>query len=103
MESIYAALILYEGKKEISEDGISAILAAVGITPDVDQVKSLVKNVNNLNLSEILKNTIVIPPHPVVTETKGESKKKVKKENKQKDNEEKKEIAGLRALFGDDK
>ncbi len=101
MEYVYAALLLHEAKKEITEENIKKILEAAGIVPDEAKVKSLVESLKNINIDEVLKSATLQPVQVVQTQIPQETKKE---EEKKKEEEEKKReeeaVAGLSALFG---
>jgi len=102
MEYVYAALLLYEAKKEITEESIRKILEAAGIVPDEAKIKSLVESLKNINIEEVLKSTTLIS-QPQVIPQQQEIKKEKGEEEKKKEEEKKREeeaVAGLSALFG---
>ena len=92
MEEVYAALLLHEAKKEITEDNIKKVLTAAETQVDENKVKALVAALKNVNIDEAIKQTAVLP----AAETKEEKKEEEKKEEKK----EEEAVAGLSALFG---
>ena len=54
MEYVYAALLLHSSGKEVSEEGIGAILNAVGITPDEVRIKALVSALEGVDIEAVL-------------------------------------------------
>jgi len=107
MEYIYAAMLLHSAKKPITEENLTKIVKAAGITVNEAKVKALVAALSEVKIDEALKAVPVLPVAPAATPASvptapaaGEEKKK---EEKKKVAEEKKEaeaIEGLGALFG---
>ena len=97
MEYIYSALILNSVGKPITEDGITEILKAAGVTPDPARVKSLVASLEGVNIEEAIKSSMVAAQPVAQTEPQ---KKEEKKEEKKEDKSEEEAVAGLGALFG---
>jgi large subunit ribosomal protein L12 len=101
MEYIYSALILNSVGKPITEEGITEILKAAGVTPDPARVKSLVSSLEGVNIEEAIKSSMVAaqPAAPAEPQKK-EEKKEDKKEEKKEEKSEEEAVAGLGALFG---
>ena len=99
MEYMYAAMLLHSAKKPITEEAVTAILAAAGVAADGVRVKALVAALAEVNIDEALKAPVFAAaaapaaPAEVKEEKKAAAKPKV---------EEKKEedLQGLGALFG---
>jgi large subunit ribosomal protein L12 len=120
MEYIYAALLLHDSGKEVTEDKIKAIIEAAGVKVDKGRVKALVTALNDVNIDEAISQAQVQPAYatiPTATETAttveaGETtapqpaeveKKKEEEEKKKKEEEEEAEetgMEGLASLFG---
>ena len=101
MEYIYSALILNSVGKPITEDGITQILKAAGVTPDPARVKSLVASLEGVNIEEAIKSSMVAAqPVAQAEPQKKEEKKDEKKEEKKDEKSEEEAVAGLGALFG---
>jgi large subunit ribosomal protein L12 len=103
MEYVYGALLLNAAKKPIDEKGISGVLTAAGVPPDVPRVKALLASLEGVNLAELLTKaeTFSAPAAAPAAEPKGgkaEKKEEEKKEEKGVSEEEAAE--GLSALFG---
>lgn len=100
MENIYAALLLHRLKKPITEDALTAVVKAAGVSPDQIRIKALVAALSEVNIDEALKAAAFAPvaaPTPAPTaEALKEKPAEAPKE------EEKKEEAleGLASLFG---
>ncbi|MBN1762564.1 MAG: 50S ribosomal protein P1 [Methanomicrobia archaeon] len=54
MEYIYAALLLHNSDKEITEDGITAILEAAGVKADKGRVKALISALSGVDIEEAM-------------------------------------------------
>ncbi len=94
MEYIYSALILNAVGKPVTEEGVSEILKAAGVTPDPAKVKSLITSLEGVNIEEAIKSSMVAVQPVAQAETSS------KKEEKKEDKSEEEAVAGLGALFG---
>jgi large subunit ribosomal protein L12 len=115
MEYIYAALLLHNSGKEVTEEGITALMGAAGIKVDKGRVKALISALSGVNIDEAIAQAQpvyapaamappVMPAEVPVPEAK-EAEKKEKKEKKGKEGEEEEKaektgMQGLAALFG---
>lgn len=101
MEYVYAALLLHSSGKEVSEEGISAILNAVDITPDEVRIKALVTALEGVDIESVLAKapTSAAVAAPVAA---AEAAPVAKAEEVEEEEEEAEEsgIEGLGALFG---
>ena len=105
MEYIYAAMLLHKAGKEITEENLTNVLTAAGITVDAVRAKALVASLSEVNIDEAIKSapTMMAPPAaqqtaaPVAEKPKEEEKKKKAEEEKAK---EEAALEGLGALFG---
>ncbi|RLG52455.1 MAG: 50S ribosomal protein P1 [Thermoproteota archaeon] len=104
MEYLYAALLLYEAKKDINEENLKKVLEAAGVTPEEAWIKRLVNDLREINIEEVLKAPIAAPaaaqaaaPAPAPAE---EEKPKEEEEKKKEEEKEEEALAGLSALFG---
>ena len=108
LEYIHAALLLYEAKKDITEDAISKVVKAAGLEADKAMTKATVENLKDVNIEEILSSAVAAPvaPAPAATPSGGEAGGEKKGEKKEKESEADKEkkaeeaAAGLSSLFG---
>ncbi len=105
MEYVYGALLLNAAGKPIDEKGLTSVLSAAGVTPDVAQVKALIASLDGVNLADVLAKSEMIAAAPAAAPApaaekgaKGEKKEEEKKEEKGVSEEEAAE--GLSALFG---
>ena len=104
MENVYAAMLLHKAGKEITEENVTNVLAAAGISVDAVQVKALVASLSEVNIDEAIKTAptmMAAAPAPaaqaVEEKPKEEDKKKKAEEEKAKEDAA---LEGLGALFG---
>ncbi len=103
LEYIYAALLLHEAKKEISEKEVSGIVKAAGIDANEAMVKATVENLKGVNIDEVLASAMAAPVAVAAAPVAGAAPAGEKKEEKKAEDEEKKKeeaAAGLSSLFG---
>jgi large subunit ribosomal protein L12 len=112
MEYIYAALLLHNADKEITEDGVTAVMAAAGLTPDQGRVKALISALSGVDIEEAMAQAqpayapaaVAAAPAPAAAAAAPAAAKEEKKaEEKTEEEEEEAEEAGmegLSALFG---
>jgi large subunit ribosomal protein L12 len=115
MEYIYSALLLHNAGKEITEDGITAVMEAAGIEVDKGRVKALISALSDVNIDEaVAQAQPAFAPAamaaPTVTSAEAaaavpeaeEAEKKEKKEKEEEEEEKAEEtgMEGLSALFG---
>jgi large subunit ribosomal protein L12 len=99
MEYMYAAMLLYSAKKPITEEAVTAIINAAGITVDGVRVKALCAALAEVNIEEALKAPVfaAAPTTAPVAEVKKEEAKPAEKPKEEKKEED---LQGLGALFG---
>jgi large subunit ribosomal protein L12 len=123
MEYIYAALLLHNTNKEITEDGIVRVMAAAGVDVDKARVKALVSALDGVNIEDAISqvqpasvytsmpSAVSVPtaavPQTQVPQVQVEEEEKEKEEKEKKEKEEKEEekaeetgMEGLASLFG---
>lgn len=113
MEYIYAALLLHNSGKEVTEDGVKAVMDAAGIKADKGRVKALISALSDVNIDEAMEQqaqpvyapAAVAPPTAMPAEAaEPEAAEAEKKEKKKKEGEEEKAeetgMGGLSSLFG---
>ncbi|RCV63149.1 large subunit ribosomal protein L12 [Methanophagales archaeon] len=114
MEYIYAALLLHNSGKEVTEDGMTAVMKAAGVEAEVGRVKALISALNDVDIDEAMAQAQpayapaapAMPAQaPAAAPETGEAEKKGKKEKTEKtaEEEEKAEetgMEGLSSLFG---
>ena len=101
MEYIYSAMLLHKAGKQISEDAVTAVLKAAGVSIDATRVKALVAALANVNIEEAIKKAAATAPVAVVAAPAAHAHE-AKKEEKKDDGKKAEEAAaaGLGALFG---
>lgn len=104
MEYIYSAMVLYSAGKDITEDGISAILTAAGVEPDAAKIKALVASLDGVDIGAAIANAAIAAPAaaapaaaaaPVAAEAPAKEP-----EPEEEAVSEEEAAAGLSALFG---
>jgi large subunit ribosomal protein L12 len=108
MESVYAAMLLHKAGKEITEETLTNVLTAAGITVDPIKVKALVASLSEVNIDEAIKaapTMMAAAPAaaPAAAAPTAEAKPKEEEKKKKAEEEKQKEEAaleGLGALFG---
>ena len=113
MEYIYAALLLHDSGKEVTEDGMTAIMKAAGVEAEIGRVKALISALNDVDIDEAMAQAqpAYAPAAPAVpaqapaaapAPEAGEAEKKEKKGKTAEEEEKAKEtgMEGLSSLFG---
>jgi len=115
MEYIYAALLLHNSGKEVTEDGMTAIMKAAGVEAEVGRVKALISALNDVDIDEAMAQAQpayapaaaapAVPaqaPAAAPAPEAGEAEKKEKKEKTAEEEEKAEEtgMEGLSSLFG---
>ena len=105
MENVYAAMLLHKAGKEISEENVTNVLTAAGITADVVQVKALVASLSEVDIDEAIKAApTMMAAAPAATAAPATEEKPEVEDKKKKAEEEKAKedaaLEGLGALFG---
>ncbi len=102
MEYVYAAMILHEAKKEITEANLNSVLKAAGIAVDEARIKALVSSLEGVDIEEAISSASmpvaqapVAAPAAASDHKAGDSKKEEKKEEA-----DESALEGLGALFG---
>jgi large subunit ribosomal protein L12 len=110
MEYIYAALILHNAEKDVTEQGITSILDAAGVDVDESRVKALVAALDGVDIESAIAQAAVAPVAATAAPAGGaadaapaaEAAPAVEEaaEEEKKEEEEEAGMAGLGALFG---
>jgi large subunit ribosomal protein L12 len=114
MEYIYAALLLHNSDKEITEDGITAIMEAAGVKADKGKVKALISALSDVDIDDAMAQAqpayapaAMAPaaapaqaPAPAPETAETEKKEKEEKTEEEEEAAEEKGMEGLSALFG---
>ncbi|MCW4006059.1 MAG: 50S ribosomal protein P1 [Candidatus Bathyarchaeota archaeon] len=105
MENIYAAMLLHKAGKEITEDSVTSVLTAAGVTVDAVQVKALVASLSEVNIDEAIKAAPTMmaasaAPAAAPAEDKPAAPKEEPKKAEDDKAKEEEALEGLGALFG---
>jgi large subunit ribosomal protein L12 len=115
MEYIYAALLLHNSGKEVTEDAMTAIMNAAGVEAEVGRVKALISALSDVDIDEAMAQAqpayappaaaSAMPaqaPAAATAAEAGEAEKKEKKEKTAEEEEKAEEtgMEGLSSLFG---
>jgi large subunit ribosomal protein L12 len=103
MEYVYSAMVLHAAKKPVSEDGITNVLKAAGVTPDAARVKALIAALEGVNIDEAIAMAVAAPVAAAPAAAGPADKKDDKKKEEKKEEKgvtEAEAAAGLSALFG---
>jgi len=107
LEYVYAALLLHQAGKSITEEAIKSILQAAGIEVDEIKVKALCAALKEVNIDEAIKGAVLPAVAPAITPqpttappTPAEERKEEKKEEKKEEVSEETIAEGLASLFG---
>lgn len=99
---LHAVLLLHGAGKEVSKDGIMAVIKASGAEADDAKAKVLAEAVKGVNFEDLLKQSVAVaaaPPAAAAPAAGGEEKAK-KKEKKDEGKKEEEAAEGLASLFG---
>jgi large subunit ribosomal protein L12 len=106
MEYIYAALLLHNAGKDVTEDAITTILQSAGIDVNVARVKALVASLEGIDIQEAIEKAAfaaapaaVAPPAAVAEASVEEAAEEAAAEKEEEEAEES-GMEGLGALFG---
>jgi len=106
MEYIYSAMVLYSAGKNITEDAISGILKAAGVSADAAKIKALIASLEGVNIKEAIASASVVASAPAASAAPAAAaaapaaKAPAKEEPKEEAVSEEEAAAGLSALFG---
>ncbi len=103
MEYIYAALLLHNAGKDITDGAITAVLTAAGTEVDENRAKALVAALDGVDIEEAMATAAFAAPTaaagaPVAAAEEAPEAKATKEEEKEEAEES--GMAGLGALFG---
>lgn len=99
MEYIYAALLLHNAGKPITEDAVTAVLKAAGIEVNESRVKALVAALEGVNIEEAISKAAFAAPAAAAAPA-AEAPAPAEEEKEEEDTSEEDGMAGLGALFG---
>ena len=103
MEYIYAALLLHNAGKDVTEENVTAVLNAAGVAVQDARVKALVAALEGVNIEEAISKAAVAPVAAVAAAAPAAAAPAAEEEAEEegkKEEEEESGMAGLGALFG---
>ncbi|MGP8331255.1 MAG: 50S ribosomal protein P1 [Methanosarcinaceae archaeon] len=106
MEYIYAALLLHNAGKDITDEAVTAVLTAAGTVVDENRAKALVAALDGVNIEEAMATAAFAAPTAAAPAIAGEAATGAPEADEAASKEEEKEeaeesgMAGLGALFG---
>jgi large subunit ribosomal protein L12 len=103
MEYIYAALLLHNAGKAITEEAITAVLQAAGIGVNEARVKALVAALEGVDIEEAISKAAFAAPAaaaPAAAAPAAAEAPAAEEEEEEEDTSEEDGMAGLGALFG---
>ena len=95
---LHAVLVLHGAGKEVSKEGIVAVVKASGAEVDEARAKVLAEAVKGVNFEDLLKQSMMVAAATAAAAPAAEAKKEEKKEDEGKREEQAAE--GLASLFG---
>ncbi len=105
MEYIYAALLLHNAGKDITDEAVTAVLTAAGTDVDENRTKALVAALDGVDIEEAMATAAFAAPAAVAgaPAAAGEAEEAPEAEaakEEEKEEAEESGMAGLGALFG---
>ena len=105
MEYIYAALLLHNAGKDITDEAVTAVLTAAGTDVDENRAKALVAALDGVDIEEAMATAAFAAPAAVAgaPAAAGEAEEAPEAEaakEEEKEEAEESGMAGLGALFG---
>ena len=104
MEYIYAALLLHNAGKDVTEENVTAVLNAAGVAVQDVRVKALVAALEDVNIEEAISKAAVAQvaaaPAAAAPAAAAAAAEEEPEEESKKEEEEESGMAGLGALFG---
>jgi large subunit ribosomal protein L12 len=99
MEYVYAAMLLHSSENEISEDAVTAVLKAAGVSSDAARVKALVASLDGVDIADAMTQAVAAPAAaaPVAAAGGAAPAEAVVEEEEE---EEEASFGGLGDLFG---
>jgi large subunit ribosomal protein L12 len=93
MEYIYGALLLHKLGQQVTDDSLSKVIAAAGVSVDEAKVKTLIASLQGVDIAAEIANAKAVSSAPAAAAAT--EKKEEKKEEKPAES-----AAGLSSLFG---
>jgi len=99
MEYIYAALLLHNAGKDITEESVSAVLSAAGTEVNESRARALVAALEDVDIEEAMATAAFAPAAAAAAAPVAAAAEEAPAEE-EKEEEEESGMAGLVALFG---
>ncbi|MEL4306003.1 50S ribosomal protein P1 [Methanococcoides sp. LMO-2] len=100
MEYIYAALLLHNAEKDITEEAVTAVLTAAGVDVNEARAKALVAALEDVDIADAMATAAVAAPAAAAPAAAAEEAAEEAPAEEEKAEEEESGMAGLGALFG---
>lgn len=105
MEYIYAALLLHNAGKDITDEAVTAVLTAAGTDVDENRTKALVAALDGVDIEEAMATAAFAAPAavagaPAAAGEAAEAPEAEAAKEEEKEEAEESGMAGLGALFG---
>ena len=101
MEYVYAALLLHSAGQKVTEEGITAVVKAAGVTVDAVRAKALVAALDGVNIEEAIAKAAFAAPAAAAPAAAAHAEAAAPVvDEKAKEKAEESGMEGLGALFG---
>ncbi len=106
MEYVYSALLLHSAGKDVTDDSVTKVLKAAGVSVDSTRVKALTTSLEGVDIDEAVATAVAVPaasaPAAAPAAAEGAAAKDAPKEEEKEEKKVSEEdaAAGLSALFG---
>ncbi|MCK4928191.1 MAG: 50S ribosomal protein P1 [Methanosarcinales archaeon] len=102
MEYVYAALLLHNAGKDITEDSITAVLESAGVEVNEARVKALTASLEDINITEAIEKAAFAAPAaaPAAASEAPAAAEEAAAEEEAEEEAEESGMEGLGALFG---
>jgi large subunit ribosomal protein L12 len=100
MEYIYAALVLHNAGKDVTEEAVSAVLTAAGIEVEDSRVKALIAALDGVDIEEAVAKAAAAPVAVAAAPAAAEAAPAEEEAEPEEEEDEEGGMAGLGALFG---
>ncbi|KAF1077538.1 50S ribosomal protein P1 [Methanogenium sp. MK-MG] len=101
MEYIYAALVLHNAGKDVTEEAVTAVLVAAGIEVEDSRVKALIAALDGVDIEEAVAKAAAAPVAAAAAPAAAAAAAPAEEEAEEEEAEDEEGgMAGLGALFG---
>ena len=102
MEYVYAALLLHNAGKDITEDSVTAVLESAGVEVNEARVKALTASLEDINITEAIEKAAFAAPAaaPAAASEAPAAVEEAAAEEEAEEEAEESGMEGLGALFG---